>query len=353
MNYSLRIFKLFGIPVELHISFLLLMLFIYAVAILNLIPGLDIYYAILITMLFVTVVLHELSHSYLALRYGINIERIVLFPIGGVSELEEMPREPRQELRIALAGPLVNFIIAGVCYLILFLAGNFLTNNWISFINDFILVNLVLGGFNLLPAYPMDGGRVLRAYLAGKMNFVKATELAAQTGKFLAILMSLAGIFLLNIFLVLVALFVYIGAEQEYKMIMVSSLLEGIKVTDIMTSPVKSVSSESTVKEVMDIMFREKHMGYPVMEDDKLIGIITFHDIAKIRDLERDQIVKNFMTSKVEVTSPEEPLLDSWEKLNQLDVGRLPVVENGHIVGIISKTDIMRALEMMKLKKIK
>jgi CBS domain-containing protein len=199
----------------------------------------------------------------------------------------------------------------------------------------------------------MDGGRVLRAYLAGQMNFVKATELAAQIGKFLAILMSLAGIFLLNIFLVLVALFVYIGAEQEYKMVMVSSLLEGIKVKDIMTPHVKTVHSEATVKEVIDKMFQEKHMGYPVVERDHLKGIITFHDISKIREFERDQKVKNFMTSEVEVTAPDEPLLDSWEKLNQINIGRLPVVENDHLVGIISRTDIMRALEMMKLKKFK
>ena len=160
MKYSLRIFKVFGIPVELHISFLILMLVFYAVALLGLIPGIDITLAILVTLVFVTVVLHELSHSYVAQRYGVVIERIVLLPIGGVSAMKELPQDPGQELRIALAGPLVNFILAGLFYPLLLLWGNLLSPAMYFLLYNFILFNVLLGAFNLLPAFPMDGGRV-------------------------------------------------------------------------------------------------------------------------------------------------------------------------------------------------
>ena len=139
MRYSLKIFSIFGIPVELHISFLLLLLVIYLVAIFNLIPGVDVIVAILITLLFVTVVLHELTHSYVAQRYGVEIERIILLPIGGVSAMKELPKDPRQELRIAVAGPLTNLVIAAVLYPIFLFVENSLSNSL-----NFLLYNFIL-----------------------------------------------------------------------------------------------------------------------------------------------------------------------------------------------------------------
>lgn len=351
MKYSLKIFTVFGIPVELHISFLLLMLFIYAVALLNLFPMINLQAALLITLLFVTVVLHELGHSYVAQKYGINIERIILLPIGGLSAMEELPTDPGQELRISLAGPSVNFIIAFISYLVvLSLQGAY---TYISeFLNMFVLLNLVLGVFNLLPAYPMDGGRVLRAFMAKRMSYLRATEMAASVGKFLAILMAISGLIIANIFLIFIAIFVYIGAEQEYQTIMMNTLLEGITVKEIMTTEVATVKPEDTVNNVMEKMFQDKHMGYPVLEGEKIIGIVTFHDIARAKQGEGLRSIRDFMTSKLIVTSPEEPLTDAMIKLNQAQVGRLPVVINDQLVGIISRTDIMRAMEIIKLKSV-
>ncbi|HEY0196356.1 MAG TPA: site-2 protease family protein, partial [Methanobacterium sp.] len=205
----MKIFSIFGIPVELHFSFLLLMLAIYLVAIFNLIPGVDVVVAILITLLFVTVVLHELTHSYVAQRYGVEIERIVLLPIGGISAMKELPRDPHQELRIAIAGPLTNLVLAAVLYPVFLLFGNSLSPSLNFLLYYFILLNLLLGAFNLLPAYPMDGGRVLRAFLAERMSFIRATELAASIGKQLAIVMAIVGLFF-NPFLIFIAIFVYL-----------------------------------------------------------------------------------------------------------------------------------------------
>jgi len=324
------------------------MLAIYFVALFNLIPGVDITIAVLITLLFVAVVLHELTHSYVAKSYGVEIERIVLLPIGGVSQMKELPKDPHQELRIAVVGPLSNLVIAGVFYPIYLFFGNSLSHDLNFLLYYFILLNLLLGLFNLLPAFPMDGGRVLRAYLAERMNFIKATKLAASIGKQLAIIMAIIGILIFNPFLIFIAIFVYLGADQEYNQVMTNTLLEGIRVRDIMSSEVKTVKPSDTVDSVLKLMFQHKHMGYPVIQDGNLQGIITFHDISKLPENQRDHAVEEFMTKNVVVTDPKEEVSSTLEKLNVNRIGRLPVLDNGQIVGIISKTDVMKALEMKK-----
>ena len=204
MKYSLKIFSIFGIPVELHISFLFLIIFIYLIAILHITPLINIITAVLITLVFATVVIHELSHSYLAKRYGIKINRIVLLPIGGVSEMEELPKDPAQELRISLVGPLSNLVIALVTGIIFVLISKSLSTVLVGAVYYFFLINLLLGLFNLLPAFPMDGGRILRAYLAERMDFMRATRISATIGKQFAIIMAIVGVFF-NIFLILIA----------------------------------------------------------------------------------------------------------------------------------------------------
>jgi Zn-dependent protease/CBS domain-containing protein len=347
MKYSLKIFSIWGIPVELHFSFLLLIAVIYIVALLGLIPGVDVVVAVLVTLLFTAVVLHELTHCYVAQRYGVEIERIVLLPIGGISAMKELPKDPHQELRIAIAGPLVNLILVVVLYPMFYIFSSSLSVSMNFLLYNFILLNLLLGAFNLLPAFPMDGGRVLRAFLAERMNFIRATELAASIGKQLALIMAIVGIFF-NPFLILIAVFVYLGADQESKMVLLNTLLEGIKVQDIMTPEVKTVQPTDTVDQVLKIMFKHKHMGYPVYQKGDLLGIITFHDLSNIPEEKRDLAVEQFMTKDLLVTVPEEPVSTILEKLNLNNVGRLPVLEGDKLVGIISKTDIMKALEIKR-----
>ena len=349
MKSSFKIFSVFGIPVELHISFLALMIIIYIVAFFNLIPYINLLTAVLITLVFVTVVLHELSHSYIAKRYGIKIKRIVLIPIGGVSEMEEIPKDPSQELRIALAGPLANLIIALISFFILIIFRASLSSVLLGALYYFIVVNLLLGLFNLLPAFPMDGGRILRAFLAKRMSFVRATRLAATIGKELAIIMAVVGVFF-NFLLILVAIFVYFGAEGEYRSILVSTLLEDIKVKDIMTTDVHTLDQNQTVQETLKTMFSEKHMGYPVMDNGQLVGIITFDDISKIPESKRDTTINYIMTKELISSDPEEDLVDTIEKLNRNRIGRVVVVENGELVGIISKTDITNTMQKKELK---
>jgi len=359
MKSSLKIFTIFGIPVELHITFLLLIVIIFALAFINI---LTYYAAFILVLLFVTVVIHELSHSYLAKRYGVPVERIILLPIGGVSAMGEIPKDPDKELKIAIAGPLTNIIIAIFCFIALIITGGigsisinsfFITNSPNAdinlFLSNFLGINLLLGVFNLLPAFPMDGGRVLRAFFARRMSYVKATKTAATIGKQFAILMAIIGIFF-NFILILVAIFIYIGADQEYKVIMVSSMLEGITVKDIMTKEVATLNPDTEVKEALNKMFQKRHMGYPVIDEDNLVGIITFDDISRIPENKRNIPLKDIMSKKLIIASPDEPVFDSFEKITRNNIGRLPVCDKGKLVGIISKTDIMQALQMIESK---
>jgi Zn-dependent protease/CBS domain-containing protein len=359
MKSSFKIFSVFGIPVELHISFLLLMVFIYAITIIGLI---SLYIAFLITLLFVTVVIHELTHSYVAKGYGVPIEKIILLPIGGVSEMGEVPKNPNQELKIAIAGPLANIVIALFCFIILLAIGGigalgassfFITNtsssDWTLFLSNFLGINLLLGLFNLLPAFPMDGGRVLRAFFARRMSYVNATKTAATIGKEFAILMAILGIFF-NFILILIAIFIYIGADQEYKTILISSKLEGVNVKDIMTKDVDTLTPDTPVSEALNIMFRQRHMGYPVTEEGELVGIITFDDISKVPEDQRNIPVSDIMTRKLVLASPDEPAFNTLEKISKNNIGRLPVTRDGKLVGIVSKTDIMRILEVLESK---
>ena len=349
MKSSFKIFSVFGIPVELHLSFLLLMVLIYIVAFLKIIPAINLITAVLITLIFATVVIHELSHSYLAKRYGLKIERIVLLPIGGISEMEELPKDPSQELRIALVGPLSNLVIAAITFIILIILGPYLSIILTGALYYFTIVNLILGLFNLLPAFPMDGGRILRAFLAERMSFVKATKLAANIGKQFAIIMAVIGVFY-NILLILVAIFVYVGAEAEYRSVLVSTLLGDEMVKDVMTTEVHTLNPENTVQETLKTMFSEKHMGYPVTEDGKLVGIITFDDISKIPENKRDMLIKDIMTRELILSYPNEDLVHTIEKLNKNRIGRVPVIKDGELIGIVSKTDITNILQKKELK---
>jgi len=343
MANSIRIFRVAGIPVELDFSFLLLMLFIYILAYLGFV---SLQLAILITLVFVTVVIHELAHSYVAMGFGVKINSILLLPIGGVSRMEEIPRVPREEFLISIAGPLTNILIAMLVSVPILLD---VTGPLTGLAGEFLAVNLLLALFNLIPAFPMDGGRILRAILAERMGHMRATEIAASLGKIIAVFMAVLGVFY-NFFLILIGLFIYIGAEQEYQATLISSLLEGVTVADVMTRDPVTMDPDITVDEALEFVMSKKHMGYPVVEGDEMIGIVTFHDLS---DAERTRNVREVMTEDVVTVNEDDELISALEKLNSMNLGRLPVMGDGRLRGIISRTDILRTLNLLRNKKMK
>ncbi|RXA18729.1 CBS domain-containing protein [Methanosarcina sp. MSH10X1] len=361
MKSSLKIGSVMGIPIKLHITFLLILpIFAYVFAInpqpfgfRGVEPAITKYSLSVLTaiLLFASIVLHELAHSYMAMRYGVKIESITLFLFGGVSAMEEMPRKPGEEAKMASAGPLTSLVIGFVC---LFIYGNLISPNPALSQNPVYLtiwilgvMNLVLGIFNLLPAFPMDGGRVLRSFYARRMSYVKATQSAASVGKFFAILMAIFGILIGNLWFPLIALFIYVGASEEERSTRAEVTLENIFVRDIMTRDVVSVSPSMNVEDLVKFMFEKKHMGYPVMEGDSLKGVVTFTDIQKVPYVDRPvSQVSDIMSRNIISVPPDAQASDVLRLVTSKNIGRVMVIDNGSVVGILSRTDLVRILRL-------
>jgi Zn-dependent protease/CBS domain-containing protein len=362
MDASLQLGKIMGIPVRLHWSFLVVVLYVAwafssvsepifgraygfgAVEPVTLRWGYSFLFAIL---LFVCVAVHELGHSYVAKSYGIGIKSITLYFFGGVASMEEIPRDPKMELKMALAGPLVSGAL-GVSAILIYLAVSSDPKHPIPILLWTLgFINLILMVFNLLPAFPMDGGRVLRAWFAIRMPYVVATRRAANIGKMFAIFLGILGLFSFNFILLFIAFFIYIGASEEEKATTIDASLEGIKVKNIMSSNVRTITPDLTLRQLMELMFKEKHRGYPVTNGGGLQGIITLTDLQKIPDSQRDITnVRQVMTTNLFVIEPEEEASTAMKIMSERGVRRLPVLQNGELVGIVSREDLVRAIEL-------
>lgn len=341
MAYSVRVCRIFGIDVKVHVSLVLIIALLSYFFYLNnppigfsdLVNPLRLILSVLMAILiFVAVLIHELSHSLVAKKFGARVREIVLFIFGGVAMIENLPKEPRKEFAIAIAGPLASLALATLVFI----------PNRLTFLFGYF--NLILAFFNLIPAFPMDGGRVLRSLLAKKYGYVKATRISAGIGKFFAIVMGVLGL-VYNIWLTLIALFIYIGASEEEKAVTLENLIARYKVRDVMTPNPMYVTPETTVGDVLRLMLKHKHLGYPVVRDGKLVGMVTLKDIMHARE---DEKVENVMSRDVIAVNPETSVLQALRIMSERRIGRLPVLEGGQLVGIISRSDIMKLVEILE-----
>jgi Zn-dependent protease/CBS domain-containing protein len=372
-----RIGSAFGIPIKVDLTFLLVLpLFAWAIStqidqwvdILNTALGAEIpvdafadgSVALLVGLLavlglFAGVVVHELGHSVVALRYGVPISSITLWIFGGIAQLEEMPEDWRTEFAIAIAGPIVS-VALGVATYGVFLAvpaGDSVTRAGIRFLLGYLaVINVILAGFNLLPGFPMDGGRILRALLARTRPYARATEIAAEVGKVFAIVLGLYGLFGGGgLFLVAIAFFIYIGAAGEAQQTVMKAAFEGVVVRDVMTAAdrVTTVEADLSVAELIDVMFRERHTGYPVIRDDEIVGLVTLEDARAVREVERDAYrVEEVMTTELYTVAPDADVMSALAEMDGENVGRLLVMDDDEFVGLLTRTDIMSALSIIK-----
>ena len=372
-----RIGSAFGIPIKLDLTFLLVLpLFAYIIAvqvdlwvdILNdtfgagmdpaalAEPGVPWVLGIVAALgLFAGVVLHELGHSLVAMRFGFPIDSITLWLFGGIAQLTEMPEDWKQELYIAIAGPVVS-IVLGVISLWAFTlvpTGGGLAIAGAKFLLGYLaLMNLALAVFNLLPGFPMDGGRVLRALLARTRTYARATQIAAEVGKGFAILLGLFGLLaVFNPFLIAMAFFIYIGAASEAQQTIMKAAFEGMAVRDIMTPAerVRSVATETSVAELIDVMFEERHTGYPVVAAGEVVGVVTLDDARAVRDVEQDAYrVGDVMSTDLVTVDADADVMDALQTLEGNSVGRLVVMDDGAFAGILTRSDIMTALSIIK-----
>ncbi|HYA33464.1 MAG TPA: site-2 protease family protein [Candidatus Bathyarchaeia archaeon] len=349
MAWSFRIATVRGIPILINITLILIIpLFAYIFSVspppygFTNVPNSFVYGTVAGIMIFVFVLLHELGHSLLALRYGIEVKSITLYLIGGVSAIE-IPKEPRIEFRTALIGPLVSLGLGAI-----FLGLSFGVTTTVPnlFLQNFAYINLVLGGFNILPAFPMDGGRVLRAWLAVRRPYLQATHTAVQIGKAFAIAMAIFG--LISPFLIIIAFFIYIAASDEERQTTITQTLSGVTVRDIMTTGAVTVPPSMTIAQLIEVMFRSKHASYPVVDNGILVGLVTFDSVHGVPANRRDDImVGNIMMRNVAPVAPDDEASDVFVKLAQQRLGSIPVVQGGTVVGIITQKDVTSAMKLL------
>ncbi|WP_160135089.1 site-2 protease family protein [Halococcus salsus] len=301
--------------------------------------------------LYVGVVLHELGHSFVAMRYGYEIDAITLWFLGGIAQMAEMPEDWRQELTVAVAGPAVSVVLGLGSFVVFLVVPESLGG--VRFVLAYLaLLNVALAAFNLLPGFPMDGGRVLRALLARTRTHAEATQLAAEVGKGFAFLLALVGLFSGSIVFIAIAFFIYMSASGEAQQAVTKAALQGVAVQRVMTpaAEIDALSPKASVADLIDRMLTERHTGYPVLESGELVGMVTLTDAQKVREVERDAFrVEEVMTRELETIPEDADAMTALSTMQSAGVGRLPVVGlHGEFVGLVSRTDLMTALTILR-----
>jgi len=212
------------------------------------------------------------------------------------------------------------------------------------------LLNIILFAFNLLPAFPMDGGRVLRAWLAERMPIHRATKIAADVGKGFALVFGLIGLVFFSPFLILIAFFIYIGASMESTAVKYAYLLHDVTVGDMMSSPVSTVPPTLPVSQVIVMMYSSKHLGFPVVERGALIGMVTLADVNRTTPIDREAMqVKDIMTRDIVTLPPTAPVIDALKIMSARNIGRIPIIQDDKILGIVTRTDIIKVTELKQI----
>lgn len=367
MKWSLRLFTVKGIDIKIHLTFVLIL--IWAAYRWSADSGQEVQGAVFgivaTLLLFLSVTLHELSHSFQALRFGVRVRDITLMPMGGLATMEEIPEDPNKELRIAIAGPLVNFVIAGFLIGIgaLLNARTILSLDelytslgnvsWSGLLAYLTYANLLLGLFNLIPAYPMDGGRILRALLAKKMDHAKATKIAAQVGQSFAVLIGLFGMFSGSWTLIIIAIFVWMGAGQENQSVQVKNTLAETTVAQVMTRSPQVLRVNDPLSKAVELTLSTSQADFPVLEwgSNKVAGLISEADLLRGLQFQGSgAAAREIMRTEITSTHPDELLNAAQLKMLKSRTRALPVLNaEGELLGLLTVNDVNEAYRLMAI----
>lgn len=368
MKSSFVIGHLFGIPVKIHFSLLLILPFFawaFGSNIIYLTENTDIARRellfnpyllglIMAVMLFISILIHELAHSLVARTKDVETTDITLMLFGGLANIEEISKDPKDEVKIAASGPLTSLALGLIFIFVASFAPSFLLEDIRLVILYTGQLNIFLAIFNLLPAFPSDGGRILRALIAQHTSFRRATEIASRVGKGFALVFGIIGFMSGNFLLVFIAFFIYIGASQEHQFSNIKSALSDLKVRDLMTKEVKTVPVNMSIHRLIEKMFNDKHSGFPVTRNDKVVGIVTMEDAQKIPQNEYSNTpIQTIMNQEIHSVNAEDELYEAFKLLFQKDIGRLLVMEGEELKGIITRSDVMTGIRVRQLENIK
>jgi Zn-dependent protease/predicted transcriptional regulator len=371
MESSLKIARIWGINIQVHWSFVLILFygaFLYSRDASNVLAG-AIYGVIVILLLFVCVALHEFGHAIAAKYFGVNVQHITLLPIGGVAQLERMPRKPMQEFVIAIAGPAVNFALAvlllPVALLVVFMSmragtisatipGLMRTAQSMSLAGLLLTLagtNVLLGIFNLLPAFPMDGGRILRALLALRLRYVRATRIAVLVGRGMAILFAIWGIFGGGIFLLLIAFFVYVGGRGELEAVEGRNILKDFSARQAVNKDAHILYTSEPVSRAVEYIMTTYQGDFPVYDlGHNLVGVLTRPRlVAALRGQGQEGRIVDVMIPRalVPTTTADTTLADVWEVMVEARSRVIVVQDQGQFLGLITLDDISELIQVM------
>ncbi|MCA9836427.1 MAG: site-2 protease family protein [Trueperaceae bacterium] len=360
-------FKLLGIPIRLDMSFLLILpLFAFLIASQlpayvhlfagntsadNLTQGATPYLLGLIAAigLFTSVLIHELGHAVIARIYGVETKEITLWFLGGLARFDDMPKQKGAEAITAIAGPITSILLAGVFWLLFRTPHN---SAALAFVLGYLMTtNAALAIFNLLPALPLDGGRVLRSLLALRMPYIRATNVAGIVSRIIAILLGIYGLLNQELFLLAIAFFIYNAVTAETQYARISEGLEHLTVKEVMSTEVSTVYPDMPLSQFIRLMYYKHHTGYPVVDfEDNLIGFIRLRDASQFGENQEDpdldtKTVADIM-SKAETAFETDNALETLKRIASSQMGRFVVLNQlGKMVGIVSKTDLIKAIQ--------
>jgi Zn-dependent protease len=368
LRTNIRLFKVFGIPIEINISWFI----IFALVSWSLVsvyfpanyPNLSVAShwvmgLVAALLLFTSVVLHELGHSYVAITHGVPIKRITLFLFGGVSQLSKESSDPMTEIKIAIAGPGVSYVLMMAFFTLYYATSRSSSPQGVAPVLKYLAyVNGLLGTFNLIPGFPLDGGRLLRALVwktTGDLR--RSTYIASRVGSFVGIafiaigfLSVFTGRFVFGLWMVLIGFFLRQAAEASYLQVVINSTLKGVKVRDVMKSEVTTVSEDLTVQDLVDGYFFKYHFDcFPVTRDGKLRGLVTLTDLKSLpRERWSETYVRDVMQTDLATISArqDEEVSQVLRRVVRGQCGKLPVIEGDSVVGIITRKDILEALRV-------
>ena len=366
MQWSLRVGRVRDIDIRIHVTFLLTVVF-FAFQYWGMgARGWQgaLFGVVYVLLLFACVVLHELGHSLVAQRFGVKVRDITLWPVGGVARMESIPSKPRQELLMAIAGPAVNFVIAAILGVaaVSLLATGALGDimrlgelmgqpTWQTLLLSLLTTNLLLGAFNLIPAFPMDGGRVLRALLAMVLPYVQATRIAVVVGQGLALVLGLAGVLIPGQFtLVFIAIFVFLGAGQEGQATAARELLGDLRVHQAASRNTHVVAPSDHLSRVVDLTLSTHQADFMVIDHEMLVGVLSRDVVlAALRQHGPDVVVSEVMCADHPTVGLNDTLLAAQKAMSTAACQALPVVEGGRPVGLLTLADINEAYTMMAI----
>lgn len=300
----------------------------------------------LILAVFLCVVMHELGHALTARRFGVGTRSITLYPIGGLARLERIPSEPMKEFWIAIGGPAVNLVIAAVLAAVLLVVDGTFNPDALQApgqhtVASLMWINVALAGFNMLPAFPMDGGRVLRSLLALRQDYARATQTAANVGQAMAILFGLFGLLSFNPILLFIALFVYVGAQQESQQAVYRAFTEGMPVRQAMVTRFTTLDVDDTLDDAVNELLAGTDHDFPIVEGEKIVGLLRRKQLIQALSAhDRDTRVRDVSAEDFFTTEPGAPLDEVFQKMNAESCTTVPVVDGGRLVGLLTLENV-------------